>query len=44
MDIDNCFMKNMVDSDEYLKEIKNIKEIKASCIALCYVLNMEYPP
>lgn len=35
--VDNCFVKNMVDSDRYQKEIKNIKELnKSHCFMLWF--------
>lgn len=38
-DVDNCFVKNMVDSDRYQKEIKKLKRLnKSHCFVLWFVL------
>lgn len=38
-DVDNCFVKNMVDSDKYQKETKKSKRLnKSHCFVLWLVL------
>lgn len=42
--MDNCFSKNVVGSDGYQKEMKNIKANRTRGLPLCYGLNMEHAP